>query len=207
MSVSERPATRLWREALAHLDELLQQPPELRQQRLNLIEQSQPQMHSVLVSLLAAEAQAESSGFLEPRAVRPAHTLGAGVQLGPYRLLSQIGSGGMGEVWLARRVDGLYEGEVAIKTLHPYFGGGALRERFLREAQLLGRLAHPNIARLMDAGVAGDGGASVRLLNEGDRRELANDMGCGIGGTVVDDDDFEFGIGLGEDAFEGIADD
>jgi serine/threonine-protein kinase len=59
----------------------------------------------------------------------------------------------MGEVWLARRDDGLYEGEVAIKTLHPFFAHGAMRDRFLREAQLLGKLAHPNIARLLDAGV------------------------------------------------------
>ncbi len=59
----------------------------------------------------------------------------------------------MGEVWLASRDDGLYEGHVAIKTLHPYFAGGALRERFLREARVLGRLAHTNIARLLDAGI------------------------------------------------------
>ena len=61
----------------------------------------------------------------------------------------------MGEVWLASRDDGLYEGDVAIKTLHPYFSGGALRDRFLREAQILGRLTHPNIARLLDAGSRG----------------------------------------------------
>src|SRR5690606_15976715 len=67
------------------------------------------------------------------------------------------GEGGMGEVWLARRDDGLYQGEVAIKTLLPHFARGALRERFLREAQLLGRVSHPNIARLLDAGVSAHG--------------------------------------------------
>ena len=69
----------------------------------------------------------------------------------------------MGEVWLASRDDGLYEGEVAIKTLHPYFSGGVLRDRFLREAQILGRLTHPNIARLLDAGVSRDGGVYLVL--------------------------------------------
>ncbi|HKE97284.1 MAG TPA: serine/threonine-protein kinase, partial [Povalibacter sp.] len=164
MSVSERPATRLWREALAQLDQLLQQSPAEQQRCLTDIAQSQPQLHSVLVSLLEAEARAESSGFLDPPSSRASVSLQPGAQLGPYRIDSQIGSGGMGEVWLARRVDGLYEGDVAIKTLHPYFGGGALRERFLREAQILGRLTHPNIARLLDAGVAPDG--SVYLVLE-----------------------------------------
>lgn len=164
MSVEERPATRLWREALARLDELLQQSPELRQRSLTLIEQSQPQLHSVLVSLLEAEAQADAEGFLESTGLRHNGGLSAGAQLGPYRIQSRIGSGGMGEVWLASREDGLYRGEVAIKTLHPYFGGGALRQRFLREAQILGRLTHSNIARLLDAGVAADG--SVYLVLE-----------------------------------------
>ena len=70
----------------------------------------------------------------------------------------------MGEVWLARRSDGLFEGEVAIKTLHPWFARGALRARFLREAQLLGKVSHPNISRLLDAGAAADG--SVYLVLE-----------------------------------------
>ncbi len=162
-SVRQRPATRLWVLALAHLDELLQQQPEQRERSLTDIAQSQPHLHSMLVSLLAAEAQAESAGFLEP-SPRMAAALQSGAQLGPYRVEAQIGAGGMGEVWLARRDDGLYEGEVAIKTLHPYYGGGVLRERFLREAQILSRLTHPNIARLLDAGVAGDG--SVYLVLE-----------------------------------------
>ncbi len=162
MSVKERPATRLWREALAQLDVLLEQTPEQRQESLAEIGQTQPQLHSALVSLLEAEVRADRSGFLEPPG-RPAETLGPGVPLGPYRIRSQIGSGGMGEVWLASRDDGLYEGEVAIKTLHPYFGGGVLRDRFLREARILGRLTHPNIARLLDAGVSGDGGVYLVL--------------------------------------------
>lgn len=160
----ERPATRLWREALMQLDELLQQPAGERESSLDELSRSQPQLHSMVVSLLAAEARAQSAGFMEPPDRNAAQALAAGSQLGPYRIEAQIGAGGMGEVWRARRSDGLYDGEVAIKTLHPYFGGGALRERFLREAQILGRLEHPNIARLLDAGVARDG--SVYLVLE-----------------------------------------
>jgi len=157
------PATRLWREALQHLDRLLELPADQRILFLDELGQSQPQLHSVLATLLDAEARAASAGFLEPRGAS-AGALKPGAQLGPYRIESPIGAGGMGEVWLATRVDGLYEGQVAIKTLHPYFGAGALRERFLREAQILGRLAHPNIARLLDAGSAADG--SVYLVLE-----------------------------------------
>ena len=162
MSVDERPATRAWREAMEHLDRLLQQAPAERAGALADLSVSRPDLHSLVSSLLAAEARASSGAFLDPPAAAgPA--LQAGVQLGPYRVLSQLGSGGMGEVWLARRDDGLYDGEVAIKTLHPYFAGGALRDRFLREAQLLGRLTHANIARLLDAGMSADGGLYLVL--------------------------------------------
>jgi serine/threonine protein kinase len=81
-------------------------------------------------------------------------------------MVRELGEGGMGEVWLAQRVDGIYQGEVAIKTLHPYFAQGAMRDRFLREAQLLGKLTHAHIARLLDAGV--DGGiVYLRAENPG----------------------------------------
>jgi serine/threonine protein kinase/tetratricopeptide (TPR) repeat protein len=162
MSAHERPTTRLWREALAQFEVLLQQPPERRERMLTDIGQTRPQLHSMLVSLLEAESRADRSGFLDPPKSQNG-ALGTGAQLGPYRIQSQIGAGGMGEVWLATRDDGLYQGNVAIKTLHPYFGGGALRERFLREAQILGRLTHPNIARLLDAGVSTDGGVYLVL--------------------------------------------
>ncbi len=152
MSTGEKPATRLWREALAQLDELLEKPPPQRLEMLAEIGRTHPHLHSMLVSLLDADERAARAGFLDPP--RPGEgALAPGAQLGPYRIESRIGAGGMGEVWLARRDDGLYQGQVAIKTLHPYFGGGALRERFLREAQILGRLQHPGIARLLDAGV------------------------------------------------------
>lgn len=175
MSVSERPATHLWREALAQLDDLLQLSPLQRQQNLTSLAQSEPQLHSILVSLIEAAARAESEGFLEPPQSPIHESLRPGAQLGAYRVLSPLGSGGMGEVWLARRDDGLYEGEVAIKTLHSYLGGGVLRERFLREAHILGRLSHPNIARLLDAGTATDG--SVYLVLEY-IRGIAIDQWC-----------------------------
>src|SRR5258705_10826755 len=77
----------------------------------------------------------------------------AGRSVGPYVLESELGRGGMGSVWLARRADGQYEGRVAIKFLATAWSGAEGQERFRREGQLLARLDHPKIPRLLAAGV------------------------------------------------------
>jgi serine/threonine protein kinase len=86
-----------------------------------------------------------------------------------------IGSGGMGQVWLAQRADGRYKGDVAIKLLRA-FGDPLIAKRFEREGHLLARLQHPNIARLLDAGTMPEadamGSAQLYLVLEyvdGDR--------------------------------------
>src|SRR5215470_6309030 len=78
----------------------------------------------------------------------------AGQTVGAYTLESQIGHGGMGSVWLARRNDGRFERRAAIKLLNANFVGRAAEERFRREGSILARLTHPHIARLVDAGVS-----------------------------------------------------
>ena len=70
---------------------------------------------------------------------------------GPYRLLQMVGRGGMGAVYLAERADGEVTQRVAIKMLPPG-AGDANRERFLKERQIFASLAHPHIARMLDAG-------------------------------------------------------
>lgn len=77
-----------------------------------------------------------------------------GQSFGPWRISRKLGEGGMGEVWLAARADALYEGEAAIKLLRNTGDASRLTARFSRERQALARLAHPGIARLLDAGVA-----------------------------------------------------
>jgi serine/threonine-protein kinase len=81
----------------------------------------------------------------------------AGRRIGPWQLLELLGEGGMATVWLARRVDGGFDQDVAIKCLKNGLFSPDLRRRFGREQAILARLQHPNIARLFDGGVAEDG--------------------------------------------------
>jgi hypothetical protein len=76
-----------------------------------------------------------------------------GRHVGPYVIDAEIGRGGMGSVWRARRADDRYEGTVAIKFLHPSWLGRDGDQRFRVEGRLLARLDHANIARLIDAGI------------------------------------------------------
>ncbi|GAB4114782.1 MAG: hypothetical protein Fur0014_17300 [Rubrivivax sp.] len=76
----------------------------------------------------------------------------AGDEVGPYRLIRELGEGGMGSVWLAERADGQLRRRVALKLPRLSWAAG-LAERMARERDILARLEHPNIARLYDAGV------------------------------------------------------
>jgi tetratricopeptide (TPR) repeat protein len=109
-------------------------------------------------ALLAEQDQIGSGGPLStlpalPPAVADGSDAGhAGERVGAYRLLHEIGRGGMGSVWLAERGDGLFERQVALKlprlTVH-----SDLAKRMALEQQIAARLEHPSIARLYDAGI------------------------------------------------------
>ncbi len=78
-------------------------------------------------------------------------------EVGPYRILNEIGHGGMGAVYLAERADGQFEQQVALKLLRGDLPSEELRQRFLSERQILARISHPNIAHLLDGGVTDAG--------------------------------------------------
>ncbi len=78
-------------------------------------------------------------------------------QIGPWNLVRLIGRGGMGAVYLVERSDGQYEQQAALKLLPMGLGNSAARQAFLAERQILARLSHRNIARLLDGGVTTDG--------------------------------------------------
>lgn len=89
--------------------------------------------------------------------VGKSHALQIGARVGPYRLIKEIGKGGMGRVFLAERVDGEYEQRVALKLINRGEDEEELLPRFYQERQALAMLAHPNIARLLGGGVTDDG--------------------------------------------------
>lgn len=111
-------------------------------------------------SLLPEDAQPAGSQALRtlPKlglcTVGPASDLlQAGAHVGPYALMRLLGSGGMAQVWLARRADGAFKREVALKLPALTHVRGEIEERFVRERDILASLEHPRIARFYDAGV------------------------------------------------------
>jgi serine/threonine protein kinase len=80
-----------------------------------------------------------------------------GRQIGNYRIVDEIGRGGMGAVFLAERSDGEFRQRVAIKVIRHAIAERELIDRFKRERQILASLNHPNIARLLDGGISADG--------------------------------------------------
>jgi eukaryotic-like serine/threonine-protein kinase len=143
-----------WEAVSALLDELLDLDDAQRAARLAQLRMQNPALGDELAELLAQHAAVEVEGFLEHSAVE---LLGlgdlAGRSFGGYTLDRPLGQGGMGSVWLARRSDGRYEGQAAVKLLNlgSLGSGGAARLR--HEANALAKLAHPNITHLIDAGV------------------------------------------------------
>lgn len=146
-----------WRALSPYLDRALDLPSEERAAWLASLHAQDTHLAAHLESLLAEHAALDRSGFLEQAAPLRPPVLLAGEALGAYRLLSPIGHGGMGSVWLAERCDGRFEGRAAIKLLNVALMGAAGEERFRREGHILAKLRHPNIAHLADAGVSSSG--------------------------------------------------
>lgn len=119
-------------------------------------------LHDEVVSLLSAW-EAEGGRFEEPAAARLASAEAASVALrpgdtlGPYRIVREVGRGGMGSVFEAYRADDDFRKRVAIKTLALGRGNASMARRFRRERRILARLEHRNIAALLDGGLLPDG--------------------------------------------------
>ena len=145
-----------WKQVSPYLDEALELSPGQRSGWLFSLSEKDAKLASMLQALLDEQRQAEREGFLEKSPLPTSRGL-AGQKVGPYTLVSQIGQGGMGSVWLAQRSDGRFERKAAVKFVNVALSSQAAEERFKREGSILGRLIHPHIAELLDAGVCPDG--------------------------------------------------
>jgi len=144
-----------WQRLSSLLDVLLELNPPAQAARLEALRRQDPELAADLGRLLALEEVDDA------RVDRPLHDAAelppVGKRIGPYRMDAVLGEGGMGMVWLASRANGLYQRQVALKLLRPGFADPNLRLRFSREREILARLAHPNIAGLLDAGIGSEG--------------------------------------------------
>jgi serine/threonine protein kinase len=107
---------------------------------------------------LRSTAERMVRAFDDERAANSeAHAATASRRFGAWQTIRLLARGGMGEVWLARRADGQHEQQTALKILSPYLAAPDSVLRFRRERELLARLEHPNIARLLDGGMSSQG--------------------------------------------------
>ena len=144
-----------WRAVGSHFERCLEVPPDKREEWLASLRSREPALARDIEILLEDHRALEDEGFLETSACPPLGTATlAGQSLGAYTLVSPIGQGGMGTVWLAKRSDGRFEGTAAVKLLNASLVGRAGEGRFRREGSILARLRHPHIAHLLDAGVS-----------------------------------------------------
>lgn len=151
-----------WREVSPYLDQALSLCLAERESWIESLRAEKPETAAILRELLDERIAIADEHFLE----RPLFAGGkyplAGQTVGAYSLVSPVGHGGMGTVWLAERSDGRFERRVAIKFLNLAMAQAGA-ERFRREGNILARLAHPHIAQMIDAGVTSEGQAYLVL--------------------------------------------
>ena len=146
--------------AIALFDEYVDMPAEEREAALHALAEQDPATHAALVRMLEADAgdvatvdatpfSALSMDGMEPE--QPGLT--AGTRLGAWQITHALGMGGMGAVYAALRADGQYEQKVAIKCLRTELATPRLIEAFYQERNVLAKIEHPNVARLLDGGI------------------------------------------------------
>ena len=146
-----------WQKFSPLLDQAMDMDERQRDEWLKQLEQENPRAAAFIRAYFETREKAAQLGFLEGSATGEAEPSWIGKQVGPYTISALIGQGGMGNVWLALRSDGRFEGRFALKFLRAILSQIGGTGRFLREGKLLARLTHPNIARLIDAGMTPDG--------------------------------------------------
>ncbi|TVR31367.1 MAG: serine/threonine protein kinase [Balneolaceae bacterium] len=148
-----------WNRVQTLFKEIVDLEPDTRHERLESVKTEDPILYEELRSLLAADSQETSllDGFAIEQVDLSDLIPLDGVQVGPFQIEKQVGSGGMGSVYLARRVEGGFDQTVALKLIKYGMGTEQAIRRFEDERSILARLQHPHIARLIDGGITHEG--------------------------------------------------
>lgn len=157
-----------WRRISAIFDQVVEAAPSARNGLLANLCDNDAELESEVAALLlsdrgqaafehgVAAAQASlAAAWSQPLTVET--LIAAGERIGPWRVVRELGRGGMGIVLLVERADGQFEQRAALKLIKLGMDSEALLARFLRERQILARLEHPHIARLLDGGITEEG--------------------------------------------------
>jgi serine/threonine protein kinase len=156
------PDSSAWKRLAPYFDRALDLAPRERETWLAELTTTEPDIAQSVREMLRERDLLNAQGFLTQSPLESV-TSRNGLLIGPYTIDRLLGRGGMGEVWLAKRSDGRFEGACAVKFLEVAQASPKLAERFRREGQVLARLTHPNIARLLDAGATEDGAPYLAL--------------------------------------------
>ncbi|MBC2669552.1 serine/threonine-protein kinase [Novosphingobium piscinae] len=132
-------------------------PPPARRERLSALLASEPEVLAAVLAMLEADAAAALLPTLPPAPIALVDDAPSPTRIGSYRIIEEIGRGGMGLVYRAARDDGLFDQEVAIKVIRRTIFSDATLAQFATERRILARLHHPHIAHLLDGGVSADG--------------------------------------------------
>lgn len=173
--MTAEPGDGRWRRARAVFDEVVDLDPPVRTAAIAERCGGDRELAAEVAALIAADAgEGPLDGPPAPERLGlgdgdGADGLGPGAVVGPFRLDRELGRGGMGVVWRAERVDGHFRQSVALKVVKRGLDTDAVLARFRREREILARLAHPNIARLLDGGATADGRPWLAMeLDEGE---------------------------------------
>jgi eukaryotic-like serine/threonine-protein kinase len=144
-----------WQRVQTLFKEIVDLEPEPRVERLESVKTEDPILYEELLSLLKADSDETSllDGFAIEQVDLSELVPLDGVRIGPFQIEKQIGSGGMGNVYLAKRVHGGFDQTVALKLIKYGMSTEQAVRRFKDERNILARLQHPHIAGLMDGGI------------------------------------------------------
>jgi eukaryotic-like serine/threonine-protein kinase len=179
--MNAQPALNAIKDALLLCSEL---PAEQRAAHLQALAQQDPALAQAVAALLPDAVATQAALQAPKRWLAELVQTGLPQKLGPWQVISEIGRGGMGVVLLAKRADGAFDKEVAIKVLPPALANAQAAQRFAAEVQILARLEHPHIARLLDAGF--DQGCAYLVMEHVKGRAITHHVqGKGGGSSVL----------------------